>query len=86
VVNTIPLNAGQCRGRDAVGGHGGAERGDDDRPGDPGVAGQAKHEPGVIIQPAQDLGVRAGAAVGPGQPVVGEVGLPALVGLLGSEP
>ncbi|HST09344.1 MAG TPA: hypothetical protein VLL05_03140, partial [Terriglobales bacterium] len=55
-------------------------------PGDAGVAGQAQHQPGVVVQPAQDLRVSAGAAIGPGQPVMGEVGLPALVRLLGGEP
>ena len=46
--------------------HGGA--------GHPGVGGQRKHEPGVVIDPGQDLGIGAAR-----ERVVGEVGLPALV-------
>ncbi|MEJ7707570.1 MAG: hypothetical protein WKF82_10070 [Nocardioidaceae bacterium] len=38
---------------------------------------------GVVVEPGDDLGVRAGLAVGSGEPVVGEVGLPALIGLVG---
>lgn len=66
-------------------GAGGPERGEHDRAGDPVVTGQPQDHPGVVIQPAQDLGVGAGAAVAPGQPVVGEVGLSALVGQLGGK-
>ena len=36
----------------------------------------------MVVEPGDDLGVRAGCAVGAGQPVVREVGLPALVGLV----
>ncbi|WP_264033155.1 hypothetical protein, partial [Mycobacterium fragae] len=36
---------------------------------------------GVVIDPAQDLGVGA-----IGEPPVGEVGLPAFIGLFGGEP
>jgi hypothetical protein len=39
----------------------------------------------VVVEPGQDLGVGAGSAVGAGEPVVGEVGLPALVGLVCGE-
>lgn len=41
----------------------------------------ASRDSGVIIEPGQDLGVRAG-----GQRVMGEVRLPALVRQLGLEP
>ena len=77
---------GRCRsgwrpGRRAAS-HGGAERGQHDRAGDPAVrgAGAGRSREWSSSQ-ADDLGV--GAA---GQPVVGEVGLPALVRLLGGEP
>ena len=62
-------------------GDGGAERGEDDRAGDPAVRGERERVTGVVIQPGQDLGVRPAR-----ERVVGEVGLPALVGLLGGEP
>jgi hypothetical protein len=39
----------------------------------------------VVVDPGQDLGVAARAAVGAGEPVVGEVGLPGLVRLVGFE-
>jgi hypothetical protein len=65
---------------------GGAEGGQHDGAGDPVMAGQVQDVPGVVIEPAQDLGVGAGAAIRAGEPVVGEVGLPALVRLLGLEP
>ena len=45
-----------------------------DRPGDPGMGGDGQGVAGVVIEPGQDLGVRA-----VGERVVGEVGLPALV-------
>ena len=61
-------------------GHGSSERVDHDGAGDPGVGGDGQGVAGVVIQPRQDLDVDAG-----GQPVVGEVGLPPLVGLLGGE-
>jgi len=67
-------------GRGAVGG-GGAERGKDGGPGDPIVGGGGQGVPGMVIEPGQDLGA------GPvRQRIVGEVGLPALVRLLGLEP
>jgi hypothetical protein len=56
----------------------GAERSDDDGPGDAVVGGDGQSEAGVVIDPARDLG--AGPA---GEGPVGEVGLPALVGLVG---
>ncbi len=73
--------AGQRGGRDAVLGDRGAERLDHDRAGDRQVAGHPQGVPGVVIQPGQDLGVGA-----VGQRVVGEVGLPQLVRLLGDDP
>lgn len=48
---------------------------------DPVVGGAAQQVAGMVIQPAQDLGV---GAIGQGP--VGEIGLPALVGLVGLEP
>jgi hypothetical protein len=60
---------------------GGTELGHHDGPGHPGMGGDPQRQPGVVIEPGQDL--RAGAA---GQRVVGEVGLPALIGQLRSEP
>jgi hypothetical protein len=57
-----------------------AEGGQHDRAGDPGVRGDVQCQPGVIVEPGEDLGVGAG-----GQPVVGEVRLPGLVRLLGGE-
>jgi hypothetical protein len=54
----------QCGGRDAVLLAGSAERGQHDGAGDPDVGGQVQHVPGVVIQPAQDLGIGAGAAAG----------------------
>ena len=48
--------------------------------GDPQVGGDRQGVTGVIVEPGEDLDVDAG-----GQPVVGEVGLPHLVGLLGLE-
>jgi hypothetical protein len=63
-----------------VAGDGGLEGGHDDRAGDPPVRDHGQGEPGVIIEPGQDLS--AGAV---GERVVGEVGLPASVRLLGLE-
>ena len=62
------------------------EGGQHDRAGDPGVGGDVQGVAGVVVEPGDDLHVRAGRAVGAGEPVVGEVGLPGLVGLLGLEP
>ena len=60
---------------------GGAEGQQDGRAGDPVVRGQRERVAGVVVEPGQDLGI------GPaGERVVGEVGLPALVGHLGGEP
>ncbi len=62
------------------------EGGQHDRGGDPGSVRTVQGVAGVVVEPGDDLGVRAGGAVGVGEPVVGEVGLPGLVGLLGLEP
>jgi hypothetical protein len=72
---------GQRRGGRPVLGDGGAEGVDHDGARDPAVGGDGQGVAGVVIQPGQDLGVGAGA-----QRVVGEVGLPHLVGLVGLEP
>ena len=72
---------GQGGGRDAVLLAGSPEGQQDGGAGDPVVRGQGERVAGVIVEPGQDLGV---GAVGEG--VVGEVGLPALVGHLGLEP
>jgi hypothetical protein len=58
-----------------------AERRRHDGSGDPGVCGDVEGVAGAVVEPADDLHVDAG-----GQSVVGEVGLPGLVGHLGFEP
>ena len=59
----------------------GEEGGNDIVSGDWGVGGAGQQEPGVVIQPVQDLDV------GPvGEAPMGEVGLPSLVRLGGLEP
>ena len=71
---------GQRGGRNAMGGNGFPEGAEDDPSGDPAVGGDRQGLAGVVIQPGEDLGA------GPvGEPIVGEVGLPALVGLVGLE-
>ena len=62
------------------------EGGHDCRPGHRLVAGDRDGVAGVVVDKAQDLHIGIGGAVGSGQPVVGEVGLPHLVGLFGGEP
>jgi len=57
----------------------------DDWAGDPRMSGDRKGVAGVVVDPGQDFGVCTGPAVGVGEPVVGEIGLPALVGLFGLE-
>jgi hypothetical protein len=64
-----------------VGLDGGGERGDDDRAGDAAVGGDRQGVARVVVDDAQDLCVGA-----VGEAVVGEVGLPAFVGLFGLEP
>ena len=76
---------GERGGRDPVCGNGFAELGDHDRTGDPVVGGDTQGVAGVVVEPGQDLGVCSRSAIGPGEPVVGEVGLPALVRLFGGE-
>jgi hypothetical protein len=73
VVNTIALSVrvdAGCRGRRP---RRGRCRGD--RSGDAGPGGQVQGGAGVVVEPGEDLGVG-----GVGEPVVGEVGLPGLVG------
>jgi hypothetical protein len=77
---------GQRGDRDLVRCNGFPEGPDDDGAGDPVVRGDREGVAGVVVEPGQDLAVRARSAVGSGESVVGEVGLPALVGLLGGEP
>ena len=60
---------------------GSAEGGEHDRAGDRVVGGYREGVAGAVVEPGQDLAVGAVQ-----QPVVGEVGLPALVRLLGLEP
>jgi hypothetical protein len=72
---------GQGRGRGAVAGDSVAEHVDHGGAGDGLVGGDRDGVAGVVVNEAEDLGV--GATV---EPVVGEVGLPALVGELGREP
>ncbi len=50
------------------------------------VCGDVQGVAGAVVEPGDDLGVGAGSAVGVGEPVVGEVGLPGLVGHRGLEP
>ena len=57
-----------------------AERGEDDRAGDPVMSGDRQGVTGVVIEPGEDLAVLARA-----ERVMGEVGLPHLVGLVGLE-
>jgi hypothetical protein len=61
------------------------EGGQDDRAGDPPVGGYVQGEPGVVVEPADDLDVR-GRWAGRGgvwwcEAVVGEVGLPHSLGI-----
>jgi hypothetical protein len=52
----------------------------DDQGGDPGVGPDVQGVAGVVVEPGDDLGLGAG-----GEAVVGEVGLPGLVGVVGLE-
>ncbi|MBB3748158.1 hypothetical protein FHT44_000619 [Mycolicibacterium sp. BK634] len=73
-MKTMPLS---CQGgiRDAMVVNNFAEFGDDDRSCDTDVGGDRERVAGVVVDPAQDLDV------GPvGQPPMGEVGLPSLLG------
>jgi hypothetical protein len=49
------------------------------------VGGDRKRQSGVVIEPEEDLGIHARRPVRSHQPVVSEVCLPALVGLIGNE-
>jgi len=71
---------GECGCGDPVPGKGFAECLDHDWGGDPGVGAHLQGVAGAVVEPADDLDVRAGSAVGMGEPVVGEVGLPGFVG------
>ena len=77
---------GEGGGRDAVLCCGFAERGDHDRGADPVVSRYLQGVAGVVVEPADDLYLGPGLAVRLGEPVVREVGLPALVGHRGLEP
>ena len=59
----------------------GSEGVDDDRSSDDTVGGDRQGVAGVIVEPGEDLGVGA-----VGEAMVGDVGLPGLVGLFGCEP
>ena len=61
-------------------GNGVAEFGKDDGAGDAHVCGDGQGVAGVVVDPAQDFGVGVIS-----EPPVGEVGLPALIGLFGGE-
>ena len=65
------LNVREHGGGDAVSGHDGAERGQDDGAGDRPVHGAAQQVAGVVVESVQDFHV---APVG--ELPVGEVGLP----------
>ena len=79
VVNTIPLSV-KRRAGDPVGLDRCGEGVDDDWAGDAAVGGDRERVAGVVVDPAQDLGVGAVS-----EAVVGEVGLPGFVGLVGLE-
>ena len=70
-------------GGDSVLGKGFAECLEHDRGGDPGADVQGVA--GAVVEPGDDLHIGAGSAVGVGEAVVGEVGLPGLVGHGGFE-
>jgi len=70
---------GQGGGRDAVAGKGLTEGCGDDRSGDAAVRGHRKCVAGAVVEPADDLHLSAGSAVGSGESIVGDVGLPRLV-------
>jgi hypothetical protein len=67
------LVVGERGGGDPVLGEGLSEGCGDDGPGDPVVGGDVQGVAGAVVEPGDDLDVRAGAAVGAGEPVVGEV-------------
>ena len=71
---------GERRRGNPVPGKGFAESGDHDRGGDPDIRVHVQGVAGAVVEPTDDLHVGAGSAVGAGESVVGEVGLPGLVG------
>ena len=76
---------GECGCGNPVLGNGFTECLEHDRSGDPVVDGHREGVAGAVVEPGQDLGVGTGPAVGAGESVVGEVGLPGLVGHRGGE-
>ena len=70
---------GERRRWNPVPGKGFSKRCDHDRGGGPLVCGDVQGVAGAVVEPADDLDVRARSAAGTGEPVVGEVGLPGLV-------
>lgn len=72
--------------RDPVLGNGFTEGADHDRRGDAGVGADVEGVAGAVVEPADDLDAGAGAPVGAGQAVVGEVGLPGFIRHGGLEP
>jgi hypothetical protein len=70
----------ECRCWWPVPGHGVVEGVDDDAAGDVWVGRDRQGVAGVVIEPGQDFGVGTG-----GEAVVGDVGLPHFVGLVGLE-
>ena len=71
---------GQGEGRQAVGGGGGGETGDDVRAGHAVIGGAIQQVLGVVVEPVEDLGISAIS-----QSPMREIGLPALVGLIGGK-
>jgi len=59
---------------------------EDDLSGYPGLSRDVQGVAGVVVEPGDDLHVCAGCAVGVGEAVVGDVGLPGFVGLVSFEP
>ena len=66
-------------------GNGFPEAAEDGSSGDPPVSRDRQGLAGVVIQPGQNLHVGAGGTRPGREPIVGDVGLPALVGLVGLE-
>jgi hypothetical protein len=77
---------GQGRGRNAEAGHRGQEAVARDRAGHRLVGGHIQGVAAVVVQPGQDLGVTSGCRGRPGERIVGEIRLPALVRQLCLEP
>ncbi|KQT02049.1 hypothetical protein ASG23_01380 [Cellulomonas sp. Leaf395] len=79
MAKTVPLSDSTAAGI-ALSLIAGPERGHDVVPAEPVVGGAGQYEPGVVVDEGQDVGVGA-----VGEPDVGEVGLPRLVGQVGLE-